>query len=190
MDATAAEKIICVDLDGTLSAGDTMVIGGWQLFRRRPWLAPMFLFWHLWGRAALKREIAKRVPFDPATLVYNRELIAWLKQQRAAGARLVLASGSDESVVAAVTAHLGLFDEFYGSDGKTNLTGPYKAAFLASRFPHFAYVGDSLKDLAVWRRADACYLAGRDPRLIAKLSAQVKFERIFQSWNSPATIAA
>jgi phosphoserine phosphatase len=176
---TAPEPPLCVDLDGTLSRGDSTVRLGWRLILRRPWLAPAFPYWDRLGRARLKAEIGRRTPFDAAAFSYNRTLLVWLRQERANGRRLVLASGSDRHIVAAVARHLGLFEEFLASDGKTNLAGAAKAETLAARYGVFDYIGDSKKDVAVWRLARACYLVTAGPRLAAWLGKRVHFTRVF-----------
>ncbi|HEX4113403.1 MAG TPA: haloacid dehalogenase-like hydrolase, partial [Stellaceae bacterium] len=173
------EPPLCIDLDGTLTRGDSTVRLGWRLVLRRPWLAPAFLYWDHVGRARLKAEIARRVPFDAASFPYNRTLVAWLRQERANGRRLVLASGSDRRIVAAVARYLGLFDEFLASDGTTNLAGARKGETLTARYGTFDYIGNSKKDVAVWRLARACYLVAEGPRLAAWLGRRVHFTRIF-----------
>jgi hypothetical protein len=178
-EAAAPEPPLCIDLDGTLTRGDSTVRLGWRLVLRRPWLAPAFLYWDHVGRAHLKAEIARRVAFDAAAFPYNRTLLVWLRHERATGRRLVLASGSDRRIVAAVARHLGLFEEFLASDGTTNLAGAAKATTLTARYGPFDYIGNSKKDVAVWRRARACYLVAETPALAAWLAKRVDFARVF-----------
>ncbi len=139
----------------------------------------MYVLWERRGRAVLKAEIAKRAAFDPARVRYNASLLAWLRDRKAAGHRLVLASGADRGIVGSVAAYLGLFDEYLGSDGRINLIGENKRAALAARYPGFAYVGNSKVDIAVWRGASACYLVASSPAFAAELSRRIKFTRIF-----------
>jgi phosphoserine phosphatase len=180
-EAAPPEPILCVDLDGTLVRGDSMVYCARLLLWRRPWYLVGMAVWHWRGRAALKREIAQRVTFDPAGLTYEQELIAWLKAEQTRGRKLVLASGSDRRIVAAIARYLGLFDDFFASDGRTNLTGSRKVAVLEAHFGAFDYVGDSWTDLAVWRRARLCYLVARRRRLATRLGREVRFARIFDA---------
>lgn len=179
--AARSDTVLCVDLDGTLSRHDTMFRCLLLLTKQRPWAA-MLLPLSLWrGRAAVKAEIARRVRFDPAKLVYHKELLSWLREEKAAGRKLVIASGADERIVKSVAAHLDLFDEIFASDGRINLTGSRKAAALEKRFSDFAYVGNSRVDVAVWRRASSAYLVAASPRLAAKLAREVAFARVFKS---------
>ena len=177
--AALLEPPLCIDLDGTLSKGDSTVRMGWRLILTRPWLAPAFPYWEHKGRARLKAEIARRVPYDAMAWHYNRALIAWLQEQRAAGRHLILASGSDRRVVAEVARRLALFDEFLASDGATNFAGATKSEGLIERFGTFDYIGNSKKDVAVWRLARDCYLVANSARLTAWLTQRVKFVRIF-----------
>ena len=99
---------LCVDLDGTLTASDML----WEciavILRTRPWLALLFPWWLLRGRAYLKSRLAEHGMVDPELLPYNRAVLEWLRQERAAGRQLVLASASHEAVVARIAQHLCL----------------------------------------------------------------------------------
>lgn len=173
------EPPLCIDLDGTLVKGDSTVRMGWRLVLTRPWVVVAFPYWEHKGRARLKAEIARRVPYDAVAWHYNRALVAWLREQRGAGRRLILASGSDRRVVGEVAKRLDLFDEFLASDGNTNFAGVHKSDGLVARFGAFDYIGNSKKDVAVWRLARDCYLVVNNDRLTAWLTQRVKFTRIF-----------
>lgn len=173
------EPPLCVDLDGTLTKGDSTVRMGWHLVLTRPWLAPAIPYWDHQSRARLKEELARRVPSDAISWRYNSSLIEWLRQQHKDGRRLILASGSNYRAVAAVARHVGLFDEFIASDAATNFAGAAKASGLARRFGTFDYVGNSKKDVAVWRQARQCYLVTNSAALTKWLAGRVQFARIF-----------
>lgn len=177
----ASEPVLCVDLDGTLARGDSMVGAGRRLLMRKPWLLPPFALWTLRGRAHMKDRIARRIAFDPASLRYHQALLDWLREEKARGRRIVIASGSDRRVAAAVAKHLGLFDEILASDGAVNLTGKRKAAALTARFGAFDYVGNARTDLAVWRHARLCYLVARRRGLAKRLGRHIHFARIFDA---------
>ena len=176
-----ALPVLCVDLDGTLYRGDFNIELGVKLLTRRPWLAPLYAAWAIRGRARLKAEIMRRMAFDPRGYEFNAALIDWLREEKAKGRVLVLASGADRRIVDAVAAHLGLFDGVAGSEGIVNLTGANKAEALARRYGIFAYVGNSRVDLPVWRRAADAYLVSRSTGLTRKLSRHIAFARVFQS---------
>ena len=144
---------LCVDLDGTLIKTDLL----WEhlacLLRRNPLAIVPVLYWWARGRARLKQELARRVTIDPATLPYHAEFLAWLRTQKAAGRKLVLATASDIQMARPVAAHVGLFDEVLGSDGRVNLRSGNKVRVLTEKFGErgFDYAGNSSADYAVWR---------------------------------------
>jgi len=155
--ATSREDQIplCVDLDGTLIKSDLLWESLARLLRRNPFQLLPVLFWWMRGRAFLKRQLVRRVTIDPAALPYHEPFLAFLREQKAAGRKLVLVTASDRDMALPVAHHVGIFDEVLGSDGKTNLRGANKLKVLVEKFGErgFDYAGNSSADLAVWRGA-------------------------------------
>jgi hydroxymethylpyrimidine pyrophosphatase-like HAD family hydrolase len=120
---TNTDTVIAVDLDGTLTLTDTLHESALCLLRESPASVLALPFWLLGGKAALKAKVAERVDLDVTALPYNSTLIDWLKEERAAGKRIVLCTATDERVAQAIADHLGLFDEVLASDGTTNNAG-------------------------------------------------------------------
>ena len=144
---------LVVDLDGTLIRTDLLWESLARLLRRNPfWIFPI-LFWWARGRAGLKKHLARRVKIDPATLPYHQKFLAFLRDQKSAGRKLVLATASDLQMALPVAGHVGLFDEVLASDGKTNLRSENKLRALTKTFGErgFDYAGNSSADFAVWR---------------------------------------
>ena len=146
---------LCVDLDGTLIKTDLLWESLARLLRQNPLQLLSILFWWTRGRAFLKQQLAKRVSIDPATLPYNQPFLAFLREQKSAGRKLILATAFDQKGAMLVADHVGLFDEVLASDGKTNLRGKNKLKKLTEKFGErgFDYAGNSSADLAVWRGA-------------------------------------
>ena len=146
---------LVVDLDGTLIRTDLMWESLALLLRRNPfWIFPV-LFWWTRGRARLKKHLARRVKIDPDTLPYHEKFLVFLREQKAAGRKLVLATASDLQMALPVANHVGLFDEVLASDGKINLRSGNKLKLLTEKFGArgFDYAGNSTADFAVWRGA-------------------------------------
>jgi 4-hydroxybenzoate polyprenyltransferase len=143
-------ETVAVDLDGTLVATDTAVENLLLVLRRRPWTLFLLPVWLASGRAAFKKRLSQAASIDVTRLPYRPELLAWLRRQKEAGRRLVLATGADEGIAARVDDHLEIFEEVYASDGDTNLVGREKAALLTRKYGRFAYLGDSSADRPVW----------------------------------------
>jgi 4-hydroxybenzoate polyprenyltransferase len=147
---------LCVDLDGTLLATDTMAEGFLGLLKTAPWKLLGALAALMSGRAKLKRYLAQHAPVDPATLPYRDEVLEEMRQARYDGRQVLLVTASDQATADAVAGHIELFDEAIGSDGENNLKAGRKAELLVSRFGEggFQYLGDSSADLPIWKAAN------------------------------------
>lgn len=147
--------VLIVDLDGTLLRSDLLFETFWSALAA-DWRGPVRAALTLRaGRAALKRHLAAASAVDIATLPYDADVLAYVRDWRAAGGRTALVTASDEGLATRIADHLGVFDEVHGSDGTRNLKGAVKADFLTARFGDggFAYMGDAPADLPVWERA-------------------------------------
>ncbi|WP_157439671.1 UbiA family prenyltransferase [Terracidiphilus gabretensis] len=162
---------LCVDLDGTLVKSDTLLDSLLLLVRIRPLQALQSPAWALRGKAALKREVASRVTLDVTHLPYNRPLIAYLKEQKAAGRKIYLATGADSETAERVAAHFDFFDGVLASDGKTNLTGGNKLEGMRNRFGEegYDYIGNSFVDIPLLRHAGSAMIANPDRGLASRL---------------------
>jgi 4-hydroxybenzoate polyprenyltransferase len=152
---------LIVDVDGVLIRTDLLVEAIFAYLGRKPLELPRVLFWLVKGKARLKAELAVRCDIDPATLPYDPTVLARIEAAR--GVRPVyLASASNERYIAAIAGHLGLFDGWFASDAVANLSGSRKAERLVAAFGEggFDYIGDSMADLAVWRRASHAIAIG------------------------------
>jgi 4-hydroxybenzoate polyprenyltransferase len=91
-----------------------------------------------------------------------------VRSHRASGGETHLVSAANQSIVTAVADHLGIFDSATGSDSERNLKGAAKIEFIAKRFgAMFQYAGDSVSDLAIWKRASESIVVKRTGRTIA-----------------------
>ncbi len=168
---------LVVDLDGTLIRADLLHESALKLLRQRPLAALLAPGWLLRGKAALKSEIAERIDVDVATLPYHSSFLQWLREQRAAGRRLVLCTASNERYAHKVAAHLGLFDEVIASDALTNVSARRKAEVLVQRFGDkgFDYAGNSADDLHVWAHARKAHVVNAS-RKVASVAGH-RFEQ-------------
>lgn len=146
---------LVVDLDGTLLRSDMLFESLWSALSQdwRNFFSIIMVLPN--GRAALKRHLAMTSVVDAATLPYDLKILDYVKAWRDAGGRIALVTASDRYFAEAIAAHLNIFDEVHGSDGKLNLKGDRKGQFLEDRFGYkgFAYVGDAAADFPVWKRA-------------------------------------
>ncbi len=150
-----------VDLDGTLLRGDSLheaCLG--LLSRPSAWPAAMRALFA--GKAAFKQVVVERSELRAEALPYRPEFLTWLREQRNAGRRLILATGADRAIADSVVNHLGIFDEVLASDGRTNLTGAHKLKAIQAHAAGaaFAYAGDGSVDLPIWAAAHSAVLVG------------------------------
>ena len=172
---------LVVDLDGTLVHTDMLHETSLRVLRDSPWHLLRLPIWLPQGKAVVKQNLASRGRFDPQHLPYNEPLLAWLREQKAAGRKLVLCTASDTVVAQAVARHLGIFDEVMASDGAANLGGKVKAASLVARYGEhgFDYVGNSATDLLVWRHARRAIVVNASTALALKASGICEVEKVF-----------
>ena len=178
---------LVVDLDGTLIRTDLLWDSLAQLLRRNPLMLFPVLFWWMRGRAFLKRQLVRRVTIDPTALPYHEPFLGYLREQKKAGRKLILATASDRDMALPVAAHVGLFDEVLGSDGKTNLRSANKLKALTEKFGErgFDYAGNSAPDLAVWRGAREAIVVNASAAVLKRAAECTRLGPTFTQDYSP-----
>jgi apolipoprotein N-acyltransferase len=181
---------LVVDLDGTLIRTDLLWESLARLLRRNPFAIFQILFWWTRGRARLKQQLARRVKIDTATLPYHEKFLAFLREQKTSGRKLVLATASDLKMALPVANHIGLFDEVLGSDGTTNLRSENKLKALTEKFGArgFDYAGNSAADYAVWRGAREAVVVNASQSVLKTAGECTKLGPVFNDGYSPFAI--
>lgn len=156
---------LVVDLDRALLKVNTTHETLIALLLRRPWQALHALLVLLTrGRAAMSAMMASFDVIDVEGLPLRDDLLGWLREQAATGRALHLVSAADQATVARFGARLRLFASCIGGDGRRDLKGVAKAAWLTRRFPDgFSYVGGGASESAVWQAASSVIVAGAPP---------------------------
>ncbi len=164
---------LVVDLDGTLIASDLLIETAFSELGRRPQSLFDMLAALSHGKAALKHRLSEPADFDPSTLPYDPEVLALIRQAKAEGRPVYLASASHQRLVERIADHLGEFNGWFASNETTNLAGLRKAQQLVEAFGErgFDYVGNDAADLPVWEKA-AKSIAIRTPAGVRKRLAQ------------------
>ncbi|MCV6585602.1 MAG: UbiA family prenyltransferase [Marinibacterium sp.] len=170
---------LIVDLDGTLVCVDTLHESLMSLISGNPLRAFSLPGWLRCGKAGFKARVADEVQADARSLPFRAEVIDLIARARKQGRPVFLVSAADQRQVDQVAAHLGVFDEAIGSDGRRNLGERAKAEYLVDRFgvAGFDYAGDSAADLAVWQQARcAITVAASDQTLrqLRKMDVQIE----------------
>jgi 4-hydroxybenzoate polyprenyltransferase/phosphoserine phosphatase len=173
---------LVVDLDGTLVKTDLLLEAVLVLLKQKLYYAFRLLLWLMKGKAYFKRQVARQVSLDVAVLPYREEVLDYLREQRAHGRKLVLATGCDIQIARLVADHLDLFDLVLASDGETNLTGASKRDRLVNEFgeKHFDYAGNGRHDVAVWASARKAVLVNPSPRVRSKAAQVAQVECVLE----------
>ncbi len=183
---TAAEPPLCVDLDGTLIAGDLLYESAIALLRQNILFLFLLPIWLLRGKAHLKEQIAQRVQLEVDILPYRSEVLAFLQRERKAGRYLVLATACHIQLARRVADHLDLFDEVIATEAGQNLAGHAKLTVLQQRFDltGFDYIGDSGHDLPLWEKARRAYLVQPSRRVLRLSQARCTPAQVFHARHS------
>lgn len=187
-------RVLCVDLDGTLLRSDMLYESFWSALAQ-DWRSILGATRALLrGKAQLKRYLADASDISVATLPYDKVVLSYIQEWRDQGGSVVLVTASDQTLATAISDHLGLFDEVYGSNGTTNLKGVTKAQFLQDRFGrgHYSYMGDAVDDLSVWKGSDHVVTVNTKPTLRQKVEEFAENVEHLQSipWPPQAVLTA
>jgi 4-hydroxybenzoate polyprenyltransferase len=157
-----AQTPLCVDLDGTLVKTNTLAECLIELVKRRPLVLLLLPFWLPRGRAYVWGRIGPQSKLNVALLPYRQEVLEFVRGEARAGRETVLVTGAHESIAAKVASHAGAFSAVMATSGDAHLVGARKAESLAEKFGAggFDYIGDSSRDLKVWRIAREALIAG------------------------------
>ena len=178
---TSAKPPLAVDLDGTLIRCDVFTEHIVRLGFEQPWRLPQLAAWLMRGRAHAKARLAEMFPLHAAALPYDERVVAWLREEKAQGRTIALATASDRRAATAVAEHLGCFDAVFASDGQTNLKSRRKAEALTSAYPQgYAYAGNERADLKVWRAASQAVVVNARDGLAREAASRFTVERTFE----------
>lgn len=153
--APGAENPLYVDLDGTLirtDAAQELLIESLKVPSRWPGIVRAG---RQDGRSGIKHALWDETRFRPELLPYNDDVLAYMRQARDQGRRVMLATAADRRAAEAVAAHLGLFDGVLASEPGRNLKGGAKLAAIEADAggAAFEYLGDNRADIPIWNRA-------------------------------------
>ncbi|KZL19888.1 Decaprenyl-phosphate phosphoribosyltransferase [Pseudovibrio axinellae] len=145
---------LVLDVDYTLIRTDCFYEALVLFIKANPLNLLIVFYWLLKGRAYVKQQLAVHVDLKIDHLPLNESVVAYARSEAAKGRKVHMATAADEILAIAIAKRLGFVEEILASDGKINLKAENKAALLKQKFPDgFAYAGDSISDLPVFRSA-------------------------------------
>ncbi|WP_284163564.1 UbiA family prenyltransferase [Frigidibacter sp. SD6-1] len=155
-------KPLVLDVDGTFLKTDMLWECFWAGLGRHPLATLKAALRHFSSPAMLKAELAALAGIRTDLLPVNPEVAELALNSRVAGREVILASGSDESLVRRLAAEYGLSDRVFASDGQTNLVSRAKAAALTAALGEggFDYAGNEARDMAIWEKSDHALIIG------------------------------
>ena len=160
-----------VDLDHTLLRIDCLHEFLGLLLRQKPFKVFHLILVLFAGRKTLlKQWLSEQVVIDVETLPYRNSVLALIKQRRAAGSKVFLATAANEKIADSIAGHLDCFDGVLASNESVNLKGSRKLEEIKRVSTElgcneFDYVGDSQADLPIFAETRCAFLVARSKRV-------------------------
>jgi phosphoserine phosphatase len=172
MSAESRRALLCVDLDGTLVATDTLDECLLILVRNRPLLLPLLPLWVLGGKAYFKERVAAAAAAELESLPYRDSVCQYIDREAGEVDEVVLATAANWRIAQHVARECEFIQGVLASDATTNLSGSRKLAAIqayAGDRP-FDYIGDHADDLPIWRAARRAIVVSGSNRLADKIN--------------------
>lgn len=147
-------SILAVDLDHTLIDTDMIHLGLRYLLKNKIYLVLILLLLLIFkGKPAAKKYLFENSKIDITKLPYNNDVLDYIKDTKDKYQKIILISGSYYKYVKSVSKFLNLFDDAIGTQNHKNMISLAKVEYIQQRYPKsvFDYIGDSKKDIPIWR---------------------------------------
>lgn len=179
------QRPLVLDVDGTFLRTDLLYESFWAGLGQAPGATLKAALRHFRAPARLKAELAGIVQLRTDLMPVNAEIADVAMKAVRDDREVVLASASDQRLVAALAADYGLSPRVYGSTPDRNLKGPAKAQALVEDFGEggFDYAGDAGADVPVWQRAHTALVVGQRARARALEQAGRPVRRFAGGWK-------
>ena len=169
-----SNKILFVDLDGTLIKEDLSDLAFSYSLKHYPLKTLFYLFIFLFkGKPYLKEKISKNfdVPFD--SLTFNKAALDFIREVKNRHRVVYLISGSHQVLVDQMDKFLNIFFESFGTRDNFNMVGSNKVQFIKEnlKIHDFDYLGNSYKDLPIWKYTKHAIHTNASPRLIMSIKS-------------------
>lgn len=177
-----AGKPLCLDLDGTLIATDSLAESLIVMIKTKPLYFFILPFWILRGKYFFKSKIEQHSKLSPEKLPYIAQVLEFAKAEKAKGRMIVLATATMQGIADKIAEYLGIFDLVLGSKGGINLRSTYKRDKLVELFGEkgFDYAGDSKADIKVWKSADKAIVVHPNNSVLKAAQAIGNVDKIFK----------
>ena len=146
-------KILFVDLDGTLIKEDLSNLAFFYCLKRNPLKLIFYLIVFLFrGKTYLKEKISKDYIVPIEKLNFNKASLDYIRNVKNHHRVVYLISGSHQLLVNQIDKHLSIFFEAFGTRINFNMVGKNKIKFINEELKilEFDYLGNSIQDLPIW----------------------------------------
>ncbi|MDB0031767.1 hypothetical protein N9E32_00590 [Alphaproteobacteria bacterium] len=172
-------KILFVDLDGTLIKEDLSDLAFSHSLKNYPFKTLFYLFIFLFkGKPYLKEKISKNFTVPFANLTFNKAALDFIGEVKNRHRVVYLISGSHQTLVDQMDKFLNIFFESFGTRDSFNMVGINKVYFIKNnlKINNFEYLGNSKKDLPIWKNCKKIIYTNVSPELEKKINS-LSFER-------------
>jgi len=178
---------LVVDLDGTLLRSDLLLETFLAYVRKTPTGVFSIMHWWVKGKAKLKEGLALAADLDVAILPYDPAVLELIRAERLNGRTVVLATASHRVLAEKISAHLGVFDLVYATEGELNLSAGRKRDLLVENFGEggFDYLGNSRDDVPVWKSAREAVVVNPDRGVERRARQTARVTQVIES-NPPS----
>jgi 4-hydroxybenzoate polyprenyltransferase len=166
----AAQDALYVDLDGTFLKTDLLFESLLAAAKAHPIVILKLFFWLIQGKAYCKYKVAQFANLSTRNIPLNRDFYNFLKEEKAKGRKIVLATASTEQLAKRICDDFDLFDDYICSDRNVNMKGATKLERIRCSSERFAYAGNASEDFVIFEQASESYLV--NPTLGARRRAQ------------------
>ena len=147
-------RILFVDLDGTLIREDLSYLAFFNFLKKYPLkLIIYMLIFIIKGKPYLKEKISKSFEVPIKKLTFNKNALNYIRDVKNRHRVVYLISGSHQILVDQIDQHLKIFFESFGTKNNFNMVGNNKVKFINENLNiiEFDYLGNSKKDLPIWK---------------------------------------
>jgi len=165
-------KYLVVDLDNSLLKIDLFKDALGKSLLQQPWVFCKTVFLAITSRAKAKIYISKKYNIELHTLPYNKNVIDIINNYREIGYEIVLATGASYHYAGPISNYLELFDKVIATNESRNMIGINKLNAIKKEInDDYIYIGDSLKDIPIWKYCKKAILVGNNKSILEDLKA-------------------
>lgn len=155
-------KILVLDVDGTFLKTDLLYESFWAGMGQAPMATLKAVLRNFTRPAKLKAELAELTSLRTDLMPVNPHVADAAMEALREGREVVLASASNERLVAELAREYGLSERVFASSATKNMKGEVKARALVGAYGAggFDYAGNAPVDKAIWDEAHTALVVG------------------------------